>query len=41
MSDLKVKTTIYNKPVGYISPVSNVNEGKKQEFDNRVNFEIK
>jgi anaerobic ribonucleoside-triphosphate reductase len=40
MKKLKVQTTTYNKPVGYISPVSNVNEGKKQEFENRVNFKI-
>ena len=38
---MKVKTTIYNKPIGYISPVSNVNEGRKEEFDNRKNFKIK
>jgi hypothetical protein len=37
---MKVKTTIYNKPVGYISPVSNYNIGKKAEFDNRVNYKI-
>jgi len=38
---MKVRTTIYNKPVGYISPVSNVNAGRRKEFEERKNFEIK
>ena len=37
---MKVRTTIYNKPVGYISPVSNVNDGRKQEFESRKNFDV-
>lgn len=35
----KIKTTIYNKPVGYIAPQSNYNIGKKKEYANRINFD--
>lgn len=36
----KVKTVLYNKPVGYIAPVNNCNIGKQQEFQNRENFKV-
>jgi len=36
----KIKTVIYNKPVGYISPVDNCNVGKKDEFNNRKNVKV-
>ena len=31
----KIKTIIFSRPVGYITPVSNWNEGKEEEFDQR------
>lgn len=40
MKKYKVMTTIYNKPIGYISPVKNCNIGKQLEKENRVNFKI-
>lgn len=36
----KVKTVLYNKPVGYIAPVNNYNVGKQEEFKNRNNFKV-
>lgn len=36
----KIKTVIYNKPIGYISPVENCNDGKQKEFKNRKNFKV-
>lgn len=31
----KIKTIIFSRPVGYITPVSNWNKGKEEEFDQR------
>lgn len=36
----KVKTTEFCKVVGYISPTSNFNIGRKAEADNRVKASV-
>jgi len=38
---MKVRTTKFNKVVGYISPTKNYNKGRKKEFDNRKSFFLK
>jgi hypothetical protein len=35
------KCEVYSRVVGYYRPVSNWNEGKKQEFKDRMPFKIK
>ena len=40
MKKAKVETIVYNKPIGYISPVSNCNVGKQEEKENRINFKV-
>lgn len=37
----RTKCEIYSRVVGYIQPVSNWNEGKREEFKDRKTFEIK
>jgi hypothetical protein len=39
--DQKVKTVIYNKPVGYIGSVENFNSGRRLAKEVRKNFIIK
>jgi ribonucleoside-triphosphate reductase len=34
------KTEVYSRVTGYFRPVSNWNDGKKEEFRNRRNFEL-
>ncbi len=34
----KVKCEVYSRIVGYFRPVTNWNDGKKQEFSERVTF---
>lgn len=36
----KVRTTSFTKVVGYISPTSNFNIGRKAEHDNRVKVAV-
>ncbi|MFO8061350.1 MAG: anaerobic ribonucleoside-triphosphate reductase [bacterium] len=36
----KVPTEIYSRVVGYFRPVSNWNEGKKEEFSKRKEFRV-
>ena len=36
----KVMCEVYSRIVGYFRPVENWNEGKKQEFSERVMFEV-
>lgn len=35
------KPEIFSRVVGYLRPVSQWNKGKKQEFEDRVTFEVK
>jgi anaerobic ribonucleoside-triphosphate reductase len=35
------KTEVYSRVVGYLRPVQNFNDGKKEEFRERVNFAVK
>ena len=34
------KCEIYSRPVGYLSPVNNWNEGKKEEFKKRTEYVV-
>ena len=34
----RTRTTVMSRAMGYIRPVSNFNEGKKSEFDERRTF---
>ena len=36
----KIKTILFSRPVGYISPSSNYNEGKEEEFENRKKYNL-
>lgn len=36
----KIKTIIFSRPVGYIAPVTNWNEGKEQEFNQRKLYDM-
>lgn len=36
----KIKTILFSRPVGYISPTVNYNKGKEQEFENRKKYNI-
>ena len=36
----QVPTEIYSRVVGYFRPVSNWNEGKKEEFQDRKEFKL-
>lgn len=38
---MKVKTTVWNKPVGYCSPVKNHNSGRQLAMRTRKNFVVK
>ena len=38
---LKVPVLCYSRVVGYLSPVSNWHRGKRQEFKERVPFDVK
>ena len=38
---VKTKCEVYSRVVGYIRPVEQWNDGKQQEFKDRVLFEIK
>lgn len=40
MSNTKVKTTIWNKPVGYTSPVQNHNSGRQLAMKTRKNYVV-
>jgi ribonucleoside-triphosphate reductase len=35
------KTEVYSRVVGYFRPVQDWNEGKKQEFKDRKNYQVK
>ena len=35
----EIKCEVYSRIVGYFRPVNNWNNGKKQEFSERVEFE--
>ena len=37
----KVPCEVYSRIVGYLRPVQNWNEGKKQEFKDRKTFAVK
>jgi ribonucleoside-triphosphate reductase (formate) len=34
------ETEVYSRIVGYFRPVSNWNKGKKQEFEDRKNYDV-
>ena len=38
---MKVPCEVYSRIVGYLRPVQNWNEGKKQEFKDRKTFKVK
>ena len=35
------KCEVYSRPVGYLSPVNNWNDGKQAEFEDRKEFKVK
>ncbi|RCW50740.1 anaerobic ribonucleoside-triphosphate reductase-like protein [Halanaerobium sp. MA284_MarDTE_T2] len=37
----KQKCEVYSRVVGYLSPVSDWNKGKKEEFKDRKTFSVK
>lgn len=37
---MKIKTTVWNKPVGYCSPIKNHNSGRQQAAKTRKNYVI-
>ncbi len=37
----KVPCEVYSRIVGYLRPVRNWNDGKRQEFEDRQTFEVK
>jgi len=37
---LKIQCEVYSRCVGYLRPVSAWNEGKKQEFKDRIVFKL-
>jgi len=37
---VKTKCEVYSRVVGYITPITNWNEGKEEEFKDRTTFEI-
>lgn len=43
MKDKKIelKTTVYNKPIGYVTPVNNHNVGRQEAKSIRKNFVVK
>ena len=38
---LKVPTLVYSRIVGYITPTTLWNRGKRKEFEDRVTFDVK
>jgi hypothetical protein len=36
----KIKTILFSRPVGYISPSTNYNQGKESEFENRKKYDL-
>jgi len=34
------KCEVYSRVVGYLSPVSDWNKGKKEEFEDRITFKM-
>lgn len=36
----RTKCEVYTRVVGYLSPVSNWNDGKKEEYKDREEFEV-
>ena len=41
MQDNKVPCEVYSRIVGYLRPVQNWNDGKKQEFKDRLEYNEK
>lgn len=39
--ELKVPCEVYSRIVGYLRPIQNWNAAKKQEFHDRVTFDMK
>lgn len=37
---IKIKTTIYQKPVGYCSPIKNHNSGRQLAMKTRKNYSV-
>ena len=37
---VKTKCEVYSRIVGYLRPIENWNEGKKAEWEERVNFDM-
>ena len=35
---MRTKCEVWSRPVGYLRPVHLYNKGKKQEYDERINF---
>jgi anaerobic ribonucleoside-triphosphate reductase len=40
-TEIKVPCEVYSRIVGYLRPVQNWNEGKKQEYKDRKTFVVK
>lgn len=40
-SKIELKTTVYQKPVGYCTPVTNHNVGRQEAKAVRKNFQVK
>ncbi len=40
-SEKRMRTLVYSRPVGYLSPVENWNPGKRAEFFDRAMFNVK
>ncbi len=41
MSACGMKTEVYSRVCGYYRPVANWNKGKQEEFNERVEFDVK
>jgi hypothetical protein len=37
----RTRDLVYSRPVGYLSPVENWNPGKRAEWNERVNYQVK
>ena len=41
VSKLKIRTEVFSRVVGYYSPISHWNEGKRAEWNERKTFKLK
>jgi len=40
MAELRIPCEVYSRIVGYLRPLQDWNEGKRQEFADRVTYEV-